>query len=273
MKILVFVCFFTFLIHLTESLSYCMRYAGLKTKQVAISMSFVTSTLLVSRLSNMFQAPLLGNMVDKAVKSSSHVSLELLMHDFRIIILSASLGTFFALLLTPSFVNIFKIAIKKFLEVGSLPKMAIMSLHPKNMKKIIQCFTLPKVSMLKGINFHSIPKVFLILNIVVTAVYTIGVLCSLYAGANLPDLRATAVQLSGIVNGVATILLTLIVDPEGARITDQAVHKVRPESDVKTVVVSLLLTRLIGTLIIAQLFFLPATKYIMFFTKFIAENF
>ena len=47
-------------------------------------------------------------------------------------------------------------------------------------------------------------KQFLILNAFVTAIYTIGVLCALLAGAYLPQYRATAIQLSGIVNGIAT---------------------------------------------------------------------
>ena len=63
----ILVCIFTFIIHTTESLAYSMRLAGVRTKQVAIAMAFVTSTLLVSRLSNMFQAPLLGAMVDSSI--------------------------------------------------------------------------------------------------------------------------------------------------------------------------------------------------------------
>lgn len=262
------------MIHLTESLAYCMRYAGLKTKQIAIAMSFVTSTLLVSRLSNMFQAPLLGKMVDNTVTTSgSNEAVYQLMLDFRIIILSGAIGTIAGILLSPSFVNIFKLAIGKFLIVGSLPKMAILALKPSNTLKILKCFRLPRLSMAEGVSISNIPKTFLIMNMFVTSIYTIGVLCSLYAGANLPHLRATAVQLSGIVNGIATILLTIIVDPEGARITDQAMHGKRPISDVKTVVVFLLFSRLLGTLIIAQLLFLPGSKYIMSVTEIIAKYF
>lgn len=267
------VAFFTFMIHLAESLAYCMRYAGLKTKQVAIAMSFVTSTLLVSRLSNMFQAPLLGNMVDSTVALNTAKSLELLASDFRIIIFAAFLGTLIGTILTPTFINIFKLAINKFLHVGSLPKIVLLLIFPSNFIKVIKCVRMPKLSMLANFSLKNVPKTFLIMNILVTSIYTIGVLCSLYAGANLPQFRATAVQLSGIVNGIATILLTLIVDPEGARVTDQAIHNKRPPSDVKNVVISLLFTRLIGTFIIAQLLFIPGSKYIMIVTKFIVENF
>jgi hypothetical protein len=269
-EIVLFVCFFTFLINLTESLAYCMRYAGLKTKQISIAMSFVTSTLLISRLSNMFQAPLLGKMVDETIMLGTQESISLLENRFRFIIFAGSLGVLFAGLLSPTFVKIFQLSINNFLKVGSIPKMFFMTIFsPRRIFKIISCFRIPSLKILKGVSLQNIPKTFLILNGFVSAIYAIGVLASLLAGSNLPHLRATAIQLSGIVNGIATILFTLLVDPSGARITDQAVHANRPFSDVKSVVFFMLLSRMIGILIISQIILLPATKYIITITKLI----
>lgn len=93
------------------------------------------------------------------------------------------------------------------------------------------------------------------------------------AGAYIPEMRSTANQLSGIINGMATILFTLFVDPSGARITDQAMHNIRPESDVKSVVVFLQLGRLLGIFLIAQLFFNPFYHYIMWVTRLLAKVF
>ncbi len=268
---ILFICIFSFLIHLTETLAYTIRFAGLKTKQIAIAMSFVTSTLLVSRLSNMFQAPLLGSMVDQTILINTPSALEALETNFRLIIFAGFLGTFIGSLFTPTAINLFKIAIKKFLKNGSVPKILFSLLYPSNWIKITKQITLPSIKHFKYISLKNIPKQFLILNLFVTSIYTIGVLCSLLAGAYLPEFRATAIQLSGIVNGLATIMLTLFVDPTGARITDQAIHKSRPESDVKSVVFFLQLTKLIGTLIIAQIFLIPFTKYIIIFTELITK--
>jgi len=246
-----------------------MRLAGLRTRQIAIALSFVTSTLVVSRLSNMFQAPLLGAMVDKTILLGSTTGLEQLAIHFRMIILFACLGSVIGALLTPGMCFLFGIAIKRFLNKGSIPGIALQALHPKNFMKIIRAFRLPSRQSFKGISLTGIPKTFLCLNVLVTAIYTIGVLCSLLGGAHLPHLRSTAIQLSGIVNGMATILLTLFVDPSGARITDQAVHGVRPPEDVRSVVFFLLLGRIIGTAILAQLFFWPFTLYIIWVAKLI----
>lgn len=268
--IILVVAFFTFMINLTETLAYSMRYAGLKSKQIAISMSFVTSTLLVSRLSNMFQAPLLGKMVDDTIRIGSPAALSHLEFTFRMVLIGGFLGVLAAALLTPTMVKTFELSIHSFLRIGSLPRMAGMLIFsPRRWGKLLACFTLPRLSMLKNISLKRIPKKFLILNGIVASIYSIGVLASLLAGAFLPDMRATAIQLSGIVNGVATILFTLMVDPTGARITDQAVHGVRPAEDVKSVVVYLMASRMIGLLLIAQIILTPAANYIMAITKLI----
>jgi len=270
---LLIVCFFTFAIHCTESLAYSMRLAGVRTKQIAIAMAFVTSTLLVSRLSNMFQAPFLGIMVDSAVLEGSVSAVEALELQFRFIILAAFFGAAFGALLTPTAVGLFQKAILQFQERGSIPSLAFFALKPRNILKILKAFRLPDFSALKTISWKNLPKSFLIFNVGVTSIYVIGVLCSLLAGAYLPEFRATAIQLSGIVNGIATILFTIFVDPPGARVTDQAINGVRPENDVRSVVFFLQCGKLLGILILAQLLFKPMTLYIMMVTKFIKHFF
>ncbi len=267
------ICVFTFIIHLTECLAYTMRYAGIKTKQIAVALSFVTTALLVSRLSNMIQAAFLGNMVDKTIFLGSLSALEQLENHFRLFIFISFLGSLLGLFLAPTMTLLLQKLIKRFMTSGSFPKVILSAFHPINIVKIIKTFTLPSLSNFKGIQLKTLPKSFLIFNIIVTAIYTIGVLCSLLAGAYLPELRATAIQLSGIVNGIATILFALIVDPSGARITDQAAQGERPESDVKSVVFFLICGRLLGTLILAQFFLLPLTQWVMWVTTLLSQYF
>jgi len=270
---LILICFFTFLIHITESLAYCMRLAGVRTRKIAIALSFVTSTLLVSRLSNMFQAPLLGSMVDKAVKIGSVEALTSLEYSFRLVIFMAFIGALTGALLGPTVVRFFSAAVNRFKETGSVPQVVMFALRPSNIVKMAMGFRMPRMSMLKNVSLKNIPKQFLIINVGVTAIYTIGVLCSLLAGAYLPELRTTASQLSGIVNGLATIMFTIFVDPSGARITDGAINGDLDDSDVKSVVVFLQIGRIFGTLVLSQLLLKPFALYIMWATKTIGHWF
>lgn len=273
MTSLLIICFFTFLIHITESVAYSMRLAGVRSGQIAIAMSFVSSTLLVSRLSNMFQAPLLGAMVDGAILQATPQALDHLLWSFRLVVFAGFLGSFGGAFLTPSAVGVFQKAIQQFLKSGSVARLGISLFRPTMVFKLFRHFRFPSLKSLGNISLEGLPKSFLILNMFVASIYTIGVLCSLLAGAYLPEYRSTAIQLSGIVNGIATIMFTLFVDPAGARITDQAYHNQRPDSHVKSVVFFLQMGRLVGTLIIAQLLLLPFTTYILVVTKWLAKVF
>ncbi len=269
MTSLFIVCLFTGLIHLTESLVYSFRLAGIRTRQLAIALSFVTSTLLVSRLSNLFQAPLLGAMVDRAILNQAAPTLAL---TFRIVILAATLGALIGLMLTPTAVRVFQTAVVSFRQHGSIIRLMLKLRHGRTWTRLWHQCQRPKFRPMLALlaRWRYLPKSFLYLNIFVTAIYTIGVLCALYAGALLPEFRATAIQLSGLINGMATILLTLFVDPAGARITDQTFHNHRPEADVKATIVYLLLGRLIGTAMVAQLLFLPFSHYLATVTRWLS---
>jgi len=257
------VCIFTALIHFTETAASTMRLAGVRTKQIASSLTFVNATLLISRMSNMIQAPLLGGMVDTAILRNTPHALE---SQFRLVIFAAFIGNLIGAVLVPYFVFLFTKAINKFERMGSLPRVALSAFKPRNFFLIVRNFRLPSINSFKGISLTGIPKTFLVLNVLMVSIYAIGVLSSLFAGALIPEYRVTATQLSGIVNGIATILFTLLIDPTCAWITDQAVRGKRKESDVKTMVFYIVLGRVVGTLFISQLIFLPAADYIKYVT-------
>lgn len=258
---------------MAETIAYSMRYAGLKTKQIAISMSFVTATLLITRLSNMCQAPFLGLMVDQAILNGFNHSTSNLIFSFRLVILAAACGVIFGMCLTPSMVRIFQHGILSFLKGGSLPLLVLKLFHPRKFLFCLSLFSFPKFSMFRNIVLSQLPKGFLLANIGVASIHCIGVMCALLAGAFLPDYRATAIQLSGIVNGIATILLTMFVDPPGARVTDEAVHGKRDISHVKSVVFFMQLGKLLGVLCISQFLLIPLSRYIMWVAVFLTEKF
>ncbi len=259
MNVLIFVCILTAIIHFTETLSSSMRLAGVRSKQVATSLAFINTAFLVSRMSNMLQAPMLGGMVDNAIRLNSPDSLAF---NFRIIIFAAFIGNVLGAVLIPYFVYLFEKAIYVFEKVGSIPRLFLEAVKPVNIKKIVKAFRLPNKNTFKNLKLKNMSTTFLWLNFLMVSIYAIGVLSSLYAGAQVPEFRTTASQLSGIVNGMATVLLALMVDPTCAFITDQAVRGKRDENDVRAMVFYIILGRILGTLVLAQLLFWPASEYI-----------
>jgi hypothetical protein len=267
---LLIVCCFTGLIHFTETIASSMRLTGVRTKQLALSLSFVNASLLISRMSNMLQAPLLGGMVDAAI---FHNDVNVLWLNFRFVIFAAFIGNLIGALMVPFAVTLFTKGIAQFDRIGHVPGLILFALKPSSLVKIVKSFRLPTAATFRGISLKGIPTLFLWLNLFMVSIYAIGVLCSLMAGALVPSFRTTATQLSGIVNGMATILFTLMVDPIAAHITDQAARGQRKEADVRTVVFYIVLGRVVGTLILSQLFFAPGAYYIQSVTLWVRSVF
>ena len=266
------VCVFTFLIHLAESSAYAIRLAGVRTRQVASSISFVNSMLLVSRLSNMFQAPLLGAMVDRA--AGNDLLIPVLGASFRLIIFAGLLGSGLGLLLLPALSELFTVAMSRFQETASIPKVFVSILNFDQLRKIAKViFKRPRYGEHEAMTLQGIPRTFLVMNVLMTAVYSLGVLAALYAGARAADIRATAIQLSGIVNGFATICLVLFVDPGAAHIVDGVIQGRRSVGQLWGVVLGLAIGRLIGVGILAQLLFGPATSYIQWVARWVVRAF
>ncbi len=211
---LIVVCLLTMIIHTAETLSYSVRYAGVKLNKIAIALSLTGIIVLVSRTANMIQAPLTAKFVDYAKIHS----------DLRIILLASSLGTLIAIAVFPTFVGLFGRIISKLEIEGSIPKLltSVTIGQLKNTRKYIRK---PKVN-LYNFRYLGIPKRFIVMNVFVTAFYTVGVISSLYAAHLMPQYSTTASQASGLINGMATILLTIFIDPQLGLITHKATENV-----------------------------------------------
>lgn len=257
----------TVIIHMVDTFSYSVRVAAVRTKRLAMALSLFNIIVLFARTANMIQAPLLGSLVDFSI---AHGTVFALQDEFRFLILAATIGTVLGALMIPTFVSIFVRGITKLEDTGSVPKLLITGTSRRGAKAIRNSITYPSRKMFRNLRVANIPKTFLILNVVITSVYTIGILSSIYAGAMLPAYRLTASQLSGIINGGATILFALLVDPKAALITDQAMGGERKTQDVNAMVAMLVGGKIFGTLL-AQLIFLPAAALIVYFTGFIVH--
>jgi len=274
----------TAVIHLINTLIYSVRLAGIRTQRLAIAISLFNVIFLVSSTANLIQAPLLSSIVEHAINKGLHnitspqqiqdilqspfyrQQLIFLQESIRLVIFSATVGTIAGALLIPTFVNVFTRAIIVFEKVGSVPRLTVMVFFsPHRLYRLFRSVYFPRPAHIRCVTKErlGIPKTFLLFNIVVTGIFTTGVLSALYAGALLPQFRSTATLLSGIVNGVAQILNISIVDPTAALITDQALRGERDERDVRQMAFYLVVTRFLGTLL-AQAIFVPSAELIRF---------
>ncbi|MDD5594074.1 MAG: DUF2837 family protein, partial [Candidatus Margulisbacteria bacterium] len=179
MNPILIVCILTGIIHFTETAATSLRLAGVRTKQIATSLSFVNATLLITRTSNMLQAPFLGGMVDHSILTGNPGAL---VNSFRWVIFAAFIGNSFGALFTPFFVSVFTQAIFRFERVGSVPYLIGAAFLPRNFMAIARRFRLPTRESFMNLSLKGMPQTFLWLNLVVVSIFSIGVLSSLYAG-------------------------------------------------------------------------------------------
>ncbi|RSD29069.1 lipid II flippase Amj family protein [Mesobacillus subterraneus] len=262
---LVIVSMFLLVVTMIETLAYATRISGARVGLIATAISLFSTLVVVSRFSTIFQQPTTAKMIAEAPADNK---LNFITDQYTILIGVTSLGVLLGILLFPTFINIFSRAIVQLArEKGSLFTMVKKQMNPSGIGKILRCFRLPRFTYLEGISLKTIPKRLFVINVAVSAVFTIGVLSSLYATMLVPaDHIATATMSSGIINGIATILLTLFIDPKASVLADRVMKKQCDYVYLKSYSLTMISSKFVGT-IVAQALFIPAAYYVAWFAE------
>lgn len=263
---LLFISLFIFIIHSIETLAYAVRLSGARVKMIATALSLFNLMVMVSRIANMMQQPFTGSLIDTAPKENA---LEFVENQFRILIGASTMGTVFGILFLPTFIALFSRAIIHLSEEkGSVPALIKKGIALQFIRRGLKHFKFPKLSYLKGFNIKEIPLKLFLVNMLITSIYTIGVLSALYAALIAPDRDSTAIMASGLINGIATILLVIFIDPKISVLADDVVNQRGSYIKLKNMSLMMVTSRLFGTLL-AQVLFISGANYIAWVTKFI----
>lgn len=251
--------------------AYAARLAGVRSGRIATSISLFNLFVTASRLANLAYAPMLGTISDRAAHATrdattAHAALVQFSWQIRAIVFAGTIGTALGTLLLPTFLHVFSRGIAAFERLGSVPRALLRLFDPRVLLAIVRATRVPTRAMLQDLPWRGVPRNLLIGNVIVTGIYAIGVVAATYASVLDPADARTAVLLSGIVNGIATIAFTLVVDPTSALITDQAVKGERSLAQVKAMVVSLAASAVLGTLL-SQALLDPAAAVIAFVAR------
>ncbi len=256
---LVTICALTALIHLIGALAYAARIAGVRTRRIAMSFALFNALVLVSRLSNGFLGPLIASRVEDAIASGGGA---FLLADFRMLMLASTLGVMLGIALIPTGQRLFVAAITRMQHRRSLARLALRSVTPAGLRTLRHSVALPKVtSVHRARPPREVGWGFLIANCAAQSILVVGVLASIYAGYLNPEYRVTASQLSALINGFATILLFLFIDPQLSILTDDVVDAKLSEASFRRAIIWISGSRLAGTLL-AQALFLPGAMLI-----------
>lgn len=259
-KQLFLICFLTFLIHLVGTLAYSVRIAGVRTRRIAVSLAMFSLLMLVSRTSNSFLGPFLAKRVETSLGALSNASL---LGDFRWLLVSASLATVVGALLIPTFQRVFCRAVLHFQVHRSIPKLILHGVFKGGLSYMRDVASVPAAANMANMRTgHGVSAGVTALNVAATALWTVGVFAALYAGALDPAVRVTSSTLSSIINGGATIMMAVFIDPHMSGMTDDVVEGKIEEGQFRKAIVWLVGSRLAGT-ILAQALLIPAAMLIV----------
>lgn len=251
---LIVLCVLTFIIYLIGALAYAARIAGVRTRKIAVSLALFNVLVLVSRAANSFQGPFLSKRIELNLLNNG----EALFWDFQILMFSATLAAIVGTLMVPTVQRLFTRAIQHFHINRSIPKLMMHAFARGGLNYIKTSVTLPSSEHVKGFKEKSVISWnVIVLNVAAQAFLTVGVFASLYAGFIAPEFRVTALSLSAVINGVATILLFVLIDPQLSVMTDDVVEGRISEARFRRAVVWLAGSRIVGTAL-AQVLLVPA---------------
>ncbi|MEZ0276005.1 MAG: lipid II flippase Amj family protein [Roseimicrobium sp.] len=252
------ICGLTFVIHLIGTLAYAARIAGIRTGHIATALTLFNVLVLISRTSNSFQAPFLAKRIEVSLADS----MAPLLTDFQWILGTAALATAVGALLVPTAQRALSRAVALLQIHRSMFRLVCHGMHPRRLLMARRYFTLPARGNVRALQTRGgLSWGFIALNVVAVALWTVGVFAALYAGALEPQFRVTCSNLSAIINGFATIIMFLLLDPQLSLMTDDAARQRVGQGQFRAAVASLVGARLAGV-VLAQLLLVPAAMLI-----------
>lgn len=181
-------------IHFIEFASYLSRIAGLKVGYPMLGYSFQQMFFVGTRFLFIALMPLIGYMVDKQIQTEKYIYMLFLSMFFASVayIIVFILKDFFISRISNRILKKSQIEIKEIEKYNSIDIKSIIS----NKRNIF-------------------------LSAIVFCCYSLGVFIAFYFALIFHEYRTTISQMSGVINGLATVLLTFIIEPKLAKSFDE----------------------------------------------------
>jgi len=186
-----------------------------------------------------------------------------LLGDFRLFLITATVASVVGALLIPTFQRYFSRAVEHFQAKRSLPRLLLHIFSRGGINYLRAGARVPSRQNISQLaSGAGVSSTVIALNVFAMAIWTVGVFASLYAGYLKPDLRVTCANLSSVINGFATVVLAVVIDPQVSVMTDDVIEGRISENSFRRAITTLAGARVLGTLC-AQIMLVPAALIIV----------
>ncbi|WP_180062670.1 lipid II flippase family protein [Acinetobacter sp. YH12114] len=208
------------LIHFVEFTSYLSRIAGLTVGYPMLGYSFQQMFFVGTRFLFIALMPLIGYMVDKQIPTNDYLNM----------LFACMLLASISYVIVFFFRGVFIEKISKLVLIKSGSEQA-------------------QINYFNSFSFEGLLKYKknIFLSAIVFCGYSLGVFIAFYFALIFHEYRTTLSQLSGVINGFATVLLTFIIEPKLAKSFDEK------NKDCINLLYSVLFGRFLGVAILSPL--------------------
>lgn len=255
---LAIVAILTATIHFVATLALSVRIVGVRTGLLALSFTLFNVMVLVSRTANSIQAPLLTKHAETVLTSGAPSPI-----PFRILLATGLIGSLAGALSIPTFQRVFSRIVHHYAVLRSWPRLLAYAVKNARLRQASRMVRRPRARHLRTLSHRStVSWPLLLANSIAVGLLSVGVLSAILAGVLAPELRATCLTLSAVVNGVATLLLFVFVDPALSLASEEALSGVTSMAHFRRGVVQLAVSRVAGVAL-AQVLLVPGALVIV----------
>ena len=237
------ICGLTFVIHVIATLAYAVRIGVRATHRVVV---LVVRDHRARVANGQFSGPFTRN----ALKWISRTGWGAGCWPISVVLLSATVATIVGSFLPRS--SVISVARRTLPGERSIPRL-LLDAVARGSTICASAHIAVRTSQLTantGVSWGVIA-----LNVAAMAIWTVGVFASLYAGYLKPDLRVTCANLSSVINGFATVVLAVVIDPQVSVMTDDVIG-----GRISRAIATLAGARVLGTLARKQCSFRPRSS-------------
>ncbi|CAH6794783.1 conserved membrane hypothetical protein [Vibrio chagasii] len=218
------------IIHLIECIGIHARYAGYICEKGGIGYSIQNSTFVFTRFFYILLMPLMGYIVDHGVSKGQFF------YTLHFALIGAGMSTLLVFLSKSIFIDYYTRVIRSYTTMEKGLIYSIIKPTKKDASKKLEL-----------IEPNNINLNYMLTTSFVYTVYSLGVFMSFTLAFNFPEYRSSLSHLSGVVNGFATLVFTMKVDPVFSLAID------KKSSDFPSLFKSFILGRLIGVGLFSQI--------------------
>jgi Alternate to MurJ len=263
--IIFFVCVLTFIIHFITALTNALRIVIIRTQKNATTWSFYGILMIGTRMALTLQGPLLTKYVENRIQNGvagEDISF------FRYIVFASMMGALIGAWAIPTAHRILAQLVEKLYILLSITQLIKQSFQQKNWRLFRKHFTIPhKKNWYLLSQYHDIPLKIMALHAINNSFVTISILSCLLAGYLNPEIRATAISLSGFVSGLSIMVYVIFADPDVAILMDKVLAGEQTETYFRKYMVFVMFSRFLGT-VLAQFMLVPLAYIVIFIAKY-----